>query len=64
MAKNAKCTGREETSEKRHIKFVSFQICVLTNLSAPIAALFLLFLGEVYKLQQLNFERQKLLAGK
>jgi hypothetical protein len=48
MTKNAKCTGREETSEKRDIKFLSFKICVLTNLSAPIAALFLLFLGEVY----------------
>jgi hypothetical protein len=47
MAKNAQCTGREETSEKRKKKFLSFQICVLTNLSAPIA-LFLLFLGEVY----------------
>jgi hypothetical protein len=25
MAKNSKCTGREKTSEKRDIKFLSFK---------------------------------------
>ncbi len=36
-----------KTSEKRDIKFLSFQICVVTNLSAPtlLLSLFLLFLG-------------------
>jgi hypothetical protein len=52
MAKNSKCTGREKISEKRDIKFLSFQICVVINLSAP--SLFLLFLRR--SLQQLNFE--------
>ncbi len=32
IAKYSKCTGREKTSEKRDIKFLSFQICVVTNL--------------------------------
>ncbi len=39
IAKNSKCTGRKEkrkkTSEERDIKFLSFQICVITNLLAP-----------------------------
>jgi hypothetical protein len=34
MAKNSKCTGREKTSEKRDIKFLSYQVCLVTNLSA------------------------------
>jgi hypothetical protein len=31
MAKNSKCTGRENISDKRDIKFLSFQICVVTT---------------------------------
>jgi hypothetical protein len=38
FCKDSKCAGREMTSEKRDIKLVSFHICVVTNLSAPIAA--------------------------
>ncbi len=36
IAQYSKCTDREKTSEKRNIKILSFQICVVTNLSAPI----------------------------
>jgi hypothetical protein len=45
IAKNSKCTGMKTKSEKRDIKFLSFQICVVTNLSAP--SCFFCFRGEV-----------------
>ncbi len=52
MAKNSKCTGREKTSGKRDIKFLSFKILVVTSLSAHSYSCFCLrsicFWREVY----------------
>jgi hypothetical protein len=60
IAKYSKCNQREETSEKRDIKFVSFQNCVVINLSAPTHAFVF-----VPSFQQLNSElyRQNSLIG-
>jgi hypothetical protein len=57
MAYYSKCTGREETSEKRDIKLLSFQICMVTNLSAAPSCFSLCsfcFWGEVSNSRILN----------
>ncbi len=56
IAKNSQSTRREKTSERKDIKFLSFQICAVTNLSAPSCfcrCFFLLCLGRSF--QSLNF---------
>jgi len=66
IAKNKIKTGREKTSEKRYIKFLSFHLCVVTKLLAPSCFCLYSFCFLGRSIQQLNFEcyRQKLLAEK
>ncbi len=65
IAKNSKCTGREKTSEIRDINFVSFQICVITNLSAPscVSLCSFCFWGEVSNSWILNNTGRNSLLG-
>ncbi len=63
----SKCTGRENTSEKCHIKFLSFQICVvtITNLPAPSCLCLCSFcFGDKFTTMNFELYRQKPLAGK
>jgi hypothetical protein len=61
-----KCTGREKTSEKRDVKYLSFKICVVTNFSAPscICLCTFCFWGEVSNSEILNDIGSKRLDGK